>query len=209
MATELVTADELSAWVQQPIPALTANLFIAAATALVIAETGQSLVQVVGDTAVLDGQPEPYLALPQRPVTAVSSVTMQDANLAPITLDPTQYTVRGNRIWRPWGWQFAAVFLPPVRMLGYQYLTYPPPSLITVVYDHGWAPGNQNLELARLAVFTLGASVFANPTGSRSVAVDDYTETYSDAFAGMQLPPGTKAALRRRYGHSVGSVVPR
>lgn len=209
MATELVTADELSAWVQQPIPAVTANLFIAAASALVIGATGQSLVHVAGDVYTAEGHADPWLALPQRPVTAVSSVTMQDANLAPVTLDPTQYTVRGNRIWRAWGWQFSAVFLPPVKMLGYQYLTHPPPSLITVVYDHGWAPGNQNLELARMAVFTLGASVFANPTGSRSVTVDDYTETYADAFAGMQLPPGTAKALRRRYGHSAGSVVPR
>lgn len=208
MTAELVTAEELSAWVGVSIPQARADLFISAATALVQAETGQTLTQVIGDTVVLDGRPEEWLPLPQRPVTAVTSVTMQDANLAPVTLDPSQYTPRGNRIWRAWGWQFSAIFMPPVKMLGYQYLTYPPPSQITVVFDHGWPPGHQNLELARMAVFGLGASVFANPAGSRSISVDDYTETFADSVAGMQLPASVRAALRRRYGHSVGSVRP-
>lgn len=209
MATALVTPEELSSWLQEDLDTATATLLISQATAIVQEATGQTLVQVLGDTVVLDGQPEPYLALPQRPVTAVSSVTMQDANLAPITLDPSQYTLRGNRIWRAWGWQFAAVFLPPVKMLGYQYLEWPPPSQVTVVCDHGWAPGAPQLEPARSAVFALCAQAYVNPGGSRSVAVDDYTETYSDQFAGMQMPESTKALLRRRYGHSVGSVVPR
>lgn len=208
MAAELVTAAELSSWVGTTIPQAQADLFISAATALVQAEVGQTLTQVTGDTIVMDGVPSEWLVLPQRPVTNVTSVTMQDANLAPIVLDTTQYTVRGNRLWRAWGWQFSAVFLPPVRMLGYQYLTYPPPSQVTVVCDHGYPAGDPGLELARMAVFTLGASVFANPNGSRSITVDDYTESFADAYAGMQLPPGTKAALRRRYGHSAGSVRP-
>jgi hypothetical protein len=208
MAAELVTAAELSAWVGVTIPTPQADLFIAAATALVQAETGQTLTQVLNDTITLDGTSSEWLALPQRPVTAVHSVTMQDANLSPIVLDTSQYSVRGNRLWRPWGWQFSAVFLPPVRMLGYQYMTYPPPSQVTISLDHGRPAGDPGLELARMAVFTLGASVFANPSGSRSVTVDDYTETFADAYAGMQLPPGTRAALRRYYGHSVGSVKP-
>lgn len=208
MAAELVTAAELSSWVGVTIPSGQADLFIAAATALVQAEVGQTLTQVLNDTITLDGTSSEWLALPQRPVTAVHSVTMQDANLAPVTLDTSQYSVRGNRLWRPWGWQFSAVFLPPVRMLGYQYMTYPPPSQVTVVLDHGLPAGDPGLELARMAVFTLGASVFANPSGSRSVTVDDYTETFADAYAGMQLPPATRAALRRRYGHSAGSVKP-
>lgn len=208
MAAELVTAAELSSWVGLTIPTMQADLFIAAATALVQAEVGQTLTQVLNDTITLDGISSEWLALPQRPVTAVHSVTMQDANLSPVTLDASQYSVRGNRLWRPWGWQFSAVFLPPVRMLGYQYMTYPPPSQVTIVCDHGYPAGDPGLELARMAVFTLGASVFANPSGSRSVTVDDYTESFADAYAGMQLPPGTRAALRRRYGHSAGSVRP-
>jgi hypothetical protein len=208
MAAELVTAAELSSWVGTTIPQAQGDLFIAAATALVVAEVGQTLTQVLNDTITVDGISSEWLALPQRPVTAVHSVTMQDANLSPVTLDTSQYSVRGNRLWRPWGWQFSAVFLPPVRMLGYQYMTYPPPSQVSIVCDHGYPAGDPGLELARMAVFTLGASVFANPSGSRSVTVDDYTESFADAYAGMQLPPGTRMALRRRYGHSAGSVRP-
>lgn len=209
MATALATAAELSAWLQQSVDPATAAILIAQATALVQAETGQTLVQTTGDTVVLEGSPDPWLPLPQRPVTRVTSVTFADGNLAPTVLDSTQYVLIGNRIWRGFGWQYATVLVPPARVPFWKYLTYPPPSSITVTYDHGWPPGAPQLEFARTAVLALAASVFANPGMSRSVTVDDYAESYADQFAGMQLPPTTKALLRRRYGHSAGSVVPR
>ena len=208
MAAGLVTAAELSAWVGVSIPQAQADLFISAATALVQAETGQTLTRVTGDTVVLDGTADPWLPLPQRPVTAVTSVTLQDGNLTPVVLDASQYSLRGNRLWRGWGWQYSSVFMPVTRVSFWRHLNWPPPSQVTVVCDHGWAAGDPALELARLAVFTLGAGVFANPSGSRSVTVDDYSETFADSVAGMQLPAGTRSALRRRYGHSAGSVRP-
>src|SRR5882762_10742071 len=111
MSAGLVTADELSAWLQEPVAPVTANLLIRQATGKVQAACGQTLVQVLGDTVVIDGHPDQWLELPQRPVTAVHSVTFQDGNLAPVTLDPTQYTVVGNRLWRGYGWQYAQVLM--------------------------------------------------------------------------------------------------
>lgn len=209
MATEIVTAAELSAWLQEPVTQTTADLLIAAATSIVQEVTGQALIQITGDVAVLEGSPDQYIELPQRPVTHVSSVIFQDGQLGPVTLDTTQYQPVGNRLWRGFGWQYATVLIPPARIPYWRYLTYPPPSTITVTYDHGWAPGAWQLEPARTAVLALCAQAYNNPAGSRSVTVDDYTETYSDLFAGMQMPESTKQLLRRRYGKRAGSTVPR
>lgn len=209
MATELVTPAELASWLQQDVDTATADLLIRQATGKVQAACGQTLVQVTNDTAVIDGHPDKWLDLPQRPVTAVHSVTFQDGNQQPVTLDSTQYTVAGNRLWRGFGWQYATVLMPPARIPYWKYLTYPPPSVITVVYDHGYAPGDMALEEARTVVFALCAQAYSNPGGSRSVTVDDYTETYSDAFAGMAMTAQTRDELRRRYGRRAGSVVPR
>lgn len=209
MATALVTPEELASWLQEDIDTATATLLISQATSVVQEVTGQALIRVTGDVAVLEGSPDQYIELPQRPVTAVSSVTFQDGNLAPVTLDATQYQPVGNRLWRGFGWQYATVLIPPARIPYWRYLTYPPPSTITVTYDHGWAPGAWQLEPARTAVLALCAQAYANPGGSRSVAVDDYSESYSDLFAGMQMPQSTKDLLRRRYGKKAGSLVPR
>lgn len=207
--TSLVTPAELASWLQQDLDTATATLVLAQATALVQAATGQTLVQTVGDVLELEGSPDQWLELPQRPVTNVTSVLFRDGTLAPVTLDPTQYVRIGNRLWRGFGWQYSTVLVPPARIPFWKYLTYPPPSTITVTCDHGWAPGAPQLELARTAVFALAASVYTNPGVSRSVTVDDYTETFADALAGMQLAESTKALLRRRYGHPAGSLVPR
>lgn len=209
MATELVTPAELASWLQEDIDTATANLLISQATSIVQEVTGQVLVQVTGDVAVLEGSPDQYIELPQRPVTNVSLVVFQDGQLGPVTLDTTMYQQVGNRLWRGFGWQYATVLIPPARIPYWRYLTYPPPSTITVTYDHGWAPGAWQLEAARTEVLALCAQAYANPAGSRSVTVDDYTETYSDLFAGMQVPESTKALLRRRYGKRAGSTVPR
>jgi hypothetical protein len=209
MPTELVTPAELASWLQQDIDTATADLLIRQATGKVQAACGQDLVQVLNDTLVLEGSPEKWIWLPQHPVTAVHSVTFQDGNQAPVTLDPSQYTVSGNRMWRGFGWQYATVMMPPARVPYWKYLTYPPPSLITVVCDHGYAPGDMALEEARTVVLALCAQAYSNPGGSRSVTVDDYTETYSDAFAGMAMTAQMRDELRRRYGRRAGSVVPR
>lgn len=207
--TSLAQASELSSWLQQTVDTTTANLLLAQATALVQAVVGQTLVQTTNDTVTIEGSPDAWLTLPQRPVTAVHTVLFADGNLAPVTLDPTQYVLIGNRLWRGFGWQYATVLTPPARIPFWKYLTYPPPSSITVTYDHGYPAGHPYLELARTVVLTLAASAFSNPAMSRSVTVDDYTESWADALAGMQIPPITAALLRRRYGHSAGSVAPR
>lgn len=208
-ADQLITPSELASWLQSDIDTATANLLIAEATGMVQEVTGQRLVQVLGDTFEIEGSPDQWLELPQRPVTGVASVVFQDGSLAPVTLDPTQYQVVGNRIWRGFGWQYATVLVPPARIPFWRYLTYPPPSTISGVYDHGWPAGHWRLEPARRVCFALCAQAYNNPGGARSMTVDDYTESYSDMLSGMQMPETVRASLHKSYGHSAGSLVPR
>lgn len=209
MTQQLITPEELASWLQQDLDTATANLLISAATAKVQEASGQQLVQVVGDTFELEGTPDQWLELPQRPVTNVTEVTFQDGNLTPITLNTTQYTRRGNRLWRAFGWQYSTILMPPARVPFWKYATYPPPSNITGVYDHGWPPGHWRLEPARAIALALCAQAYSNPGGVRSVTVDDYTETYADIVAGMQLTENVRQSLRNTYGKRVGSTVPR
>lgn len=208
-AQQLITPEELASWLQQDLDTATANIYIASATAKVQEACGQQLVQVFGDTFELEGSPEQWLDLPQRPVTNVTSVTFQDGNLTPIALNTTQYKRVGNRLWRGFGWQYATILMPPARVPFWQYATYPPPSTITGVYDHGWPAGHWRLEPARAMVLALCAQAYSNPGGVRSVTVDDYTETYADIAAGMQLSENARQSLRNTYAKRVGSVVPR
>lgn len=208
MTDLLINPSELASWLQGDVDTATATLLSAAATGKVQEATGQRLVQVLGDTLQIEGSPGQWLTLPQRPVTNVTSVTFQDGNLAPVTLNPTQYKPVGNRLWRAWGWQYATVLMPPARVPFWQYMTYPPPSTIVVVCDHGWPAGHWRLEPARTVAFALCAQAYTNPGGVRSLTVDDYTETYADIAAGMQIPETVKASLRKTYSRQVGSVVP-
>lgn len=209
MATELVTPAELASWLQEDVDTATANLLISQATSLVQEAAAQTLVQVVGDVLELEGQAGPWLDLPQRPVTAIASVVLQAGTGIPNTLGPTEYVQVGHRLWRQIGWRCLNT-LPPVPGMPFHGVpSYPPPSIVKVTCDHGYAPGDMRLEPARTAVLALCAQAYTNPGGSRSVTVDDYTETYSDQFAGMQMPESTRKLLRRRYGLTAMTVVPR
>jgi len=209
MAAALVTPEELASWLQEDVDTATATLLIAQATSLVQEATAQTLVQVVGDVLELEGHAGEWLDLPQRPVTAITSVVIQVGANGPTTLDPGEYQKVGHRLWRQIGWRCFNT-LPPVPTMPWTGIpSYPAPSIVTITCDHGYAPGDARLEPARTAVFALCAQAYTNPGGSRSVTVDDYTETYSDAFAGMQMPDSTRKLLRRRYGVTATTVVPR
>lgn len=188
MADQLVTAQELADALQVPlasIPTATSTILIAAATAVVQEAAGnQRLVQVVNDPFAIIGLSGSWLDLPQLPATAVSSVTLDGTALVSGALDPNNYKLRGNRLWRTNGWQ-----------------TYwGQPSDVAGLYTHGFAVGAQDLELARNSVFSLAKSAFPNPGGVVSESIDDYNVTYNAMSVQMEASPYTKAALRHKYG---------
>lgn len=212
MADQLATVADLASLLQQDIDTATGTLLIECATAVVQqACGGQRIVQVVGDTATLAGYTGSWLDLPQIPVTAVIAVTLDGTAL---TLN-TDYKVFGNRLWRRQGWQANYGWPWESEGIGSPWYNYAPPSLtwpfqepstVAVVNTHGYAPGSQDLQLGRQAVLSLTASVYTNPSGAKSEAIDDYHVAYEAIATRMEASKYLKAALAKKYGRGAALV---
>lgn len=212
MADQFATPSDLASLLRVTVDAAfttTATILIECATAVVqTAAGGQRIVQVAGDVAPIMGTTDSWLALPQIPVTAVASVVM-DGNTLTVTTD---YRLFGDRLWRKLGWQtnygwpwgfpygysFPGYYPPPSLAAGFPWLQEP--SGLVVTYTHGYAPGAQQLQLARKACLSLAAGAYANPDGATRVAVDDYAAQYDAMYAHLEASKALKAALRKQYG---------
>lgn len=187
MADRLATVGDLD-----PLPGgateAQALIHLAAATAVVQEAAGQRIARVLGDTATFIGSTDSWADLPQRPVTAVTAVTLDGDTLTEGTSGsgPLTYRVIGSRLWRGAGWQVRAG----------------EPSVIAVTYDHGYADGDQGIEFARAAVIGLakrGLTV-AVAGGVVSERIDDYQVAYESAASAMDASPYLRRALIRQYG---------
>ncbi|NUS53829.1 MAG: hypothetical protein HOV66_03050 [Streptomycetaceae bacterium] len=187
MADQLASPSDLAALVQHDVDTASAMLAIEICTAVVqAAADGQRIVQVVGDTATVVGTPEQFLRLPQWPVTAVSAVTLDGVALTAGAAGSGAATYRlvGDRLYRGSGWQ-----------------TYCwEPSAVAFTYTHGYATGDQRLQLGRGAVLSLGRGLFENPSGVVREQIDDYAVAYAEAQAALDASPALKAAIRKTYG---------
>jgi hypothetical protein len=132
-----------------------ANLALDIASSIVTARTGQDFVEVADDEVTLETFGDTAVVLPQRPVTAVTSVTTRDRGSASTTTRSlnTDYEVRGDRL--TW-----------VGLGGYW------PYEVTVTYTHGYATIPTDVKGATLAV---AAEIFDNPEGLSRSALDDDT----------------------------------
>jgi hypothetical protein len=208
MADQLATPSDLASALQQDVDTSTATLLIECATAVVQEAAGQRIVQVVGDVQTLLGTTDSWLDLPQIPVTAVTSVVRDGVTL---TLG-TDYKVFGARLWSRNGWQanygyYGGDWRPSY---GDSWLG-PEPGTIVVTNTHGYAPGSQELQLARNAVISLAAKAYSSPTpGVSSESIDDYTIQYAvssaAASSALDASPYLKSALRKQYGRRGGLV---
>jgi hypothetical protein len=187
MADQLATPSDLASALQQDLDLSTATLWIEAATAVVQeAAGGQRIVQVVADTATLIGLTDQWLDLPQIPVTAVASVTLDGSTVTAGAAGSGGSTYRrvGNRLWRGDGWQ-----------------TYVgEPSDVVVVNTHGYPTGHQSLQLGRNAVLGLGKVAYINVSGASREQIDDYSVAYEAVAAVLEASPNLRRALRRQYG---------
>jgi hypothetical protein len=192
MADQLATASDLASFLQQDVDTATATLLLEAATSVIQALTGQRIVQVTNDVVTLDVDQcdsSLWLHLPQRPVTAVSAVTIG-------ALAVTNYTVQlsRGRLWRAYGWRLATL---PI---------YDAPSTVTVTYTHGYAPGDQRLQMARQAALALAGGAYVNPSGASREQIDDYSVQYDAVAARLDASAGLQNVLRRAYGRPAGTV---
>lgn len=183
MADLLATPGDLRALLKEDsttLPDDEANVLLGLATGAVQAAIGQDLLEAVGDVVTLLGTTESWFDLPQRPVTAVTTVVLDGTTI-------TDYKRFGARLWRSNGWA-----------------TIPgEPSTVVVTYSHGYADWDAKLGLARSAVLTLAARTFANPIGATGLSIDDYSQQFSQSsnsdLSGL-VPATLRRALRRAYG---------
>lgn len=189
MADQLITAVELAGWLHiDPVDldAPAAEFAINAATAAVQRAARQRLVQVAGDTVERVGTPSPWLTLPQRPVTAVTSVTLDGAAV-------TDFVAYSSQLWRAAGWQLCGTGRP---------------TKVVVVYDHGWPAEDQQLQTARGYTFALAAPVYDNPTLAEALAIDDYRASYGQSGSRVGLSRQDRDELRLAYAAARVGLVP-
>lgn len=190
MADQLATPESLASLLQMDLDASSANLVIEIATAVTQEAAGpQRLVQVVGESITLLGTAESWLDLPERPVTAVTSVSVDGVALAE-GVGTGMYKRFGSRLWRDIGWAAR----PGT------------PSTVDVVYTHGYPAGHQRLELARGATLSIARAPYVGTDGKIRESIDDYTYAYEACAAEMAASPNLRRALRRQYGQRAGLV---
>lgn len=192
MADMLASLEDLASLLGRdatnPINNASGTLALEVCTAVVqSAADGQRIAQVVGDTATVTGSMEQWLRLPQWPVTAVSSVTLDGVALTAGVpgSGASTYRLVGNRLYRGSGWQ-----------------TYcSEPSTVGFVFTHGYATGRQELQLGRGVSLSLAKGLFLSPDGTVvREQIDDYAVAYAEAEAALEARPSLKALIRKMYG---------
>lgn len=195
MADMLATTADLTALLGETVDETSATLALELATGAVQAAAGQRLVEVTDDTIDLMGTTGSWLDLPQRPVTAVTSVTLAGTAV-------TDFTRYGGRLYRTDGWAEQT----DCTSWAWPGLRYQEPTPVQVVYSHGYPVGDPGLGLARQATLMLASSLYSNPTGATSLAIDDYREGYGGNAGESGLTSSVRTALRRTYGQRGGLV---
>ncbi|KAB1146826.1 hypothetical protein F7R91_14715 [Streptomyces luteolifulvus] len=179
------TAAELDAATQSTIPAATADLALASASAVIRRWTRQDITRVADDVVTLRVIDECELVLPQRPVVSVAQVRVNSLVLS-------DWVLSGDRLLRTGGWRH----LPGTT-------TYPDPGLVEVTYTHGWdeIPGD-----VRAVCLDLAAMTVTNPSGLRSVAIDDYSRTYATETLGAGTLSTAHKEMLTPYRRRIGTV---
>jgi hypothetical protein len=187
-ADRLATAEDLASVLKQDFDALdtaTIVLGIEISTAVVQAACGgRRIVRVVDDSEEVWGGTDSVLRLKNAPIVSITSVTYNSSTLTQGTASGTWRRAKYG-VWRDLGWTECSWEPLPT----------------TVVYTHGYAPGDQALQLARGMVIDLTRGLFVNPSGVIiREQIDDYSVAYAEASAALDASPSRKALLRKQYG---------
>lgn len=183
----LATPADLNAYTGQDIPETQAGLALRLASGMVRRFTGQTITRVVDDTVVLRGG-WPVLYLPQRPVIVddthdLSVTELGDTGLPDLLLaDGLTFTRCAEELARDCG-----VWADRVQ----------------VTYSHGYASVPDDI-LA--VVLDVASRSISNPTGLRSVSIDDYSRTFANETLGTSLTEPNRQALAA-YRRTPRSVV--
>lgn len=190
MADLLVTPEELALFAGETgLDEARATFLLELATAEVQAAARQRLVLVEDDPLELFAFGDRWLDLPERPVVAISTLTLDGQEL----VEGVDYKrpARSARLFRAAGWARCST----------------EPSIVAGVYTHGYPVGDQRLEFARRAVLGVGKTALDVEPGVVSESIDDYRVQYTVAVGwAMEQSPHLRQALARYYGERAGMV---
>lgn len=169
-----------------------ADTMLAVASAVVRSAAGSPILEATSTVSIWATDPGVrWLDLPGQPVTAVSAVTVDGA-----AVDAGDYKLANNRLWSTTPW---CSDLEPVE--------------VQVTLTHGLAEVPAHIvnlvcDLAIAGMNTAGEG--ARTPGVLVESIDDYSVTFAqgaEATASvMELPAGTKRALRKRFGSGASAV---
>lgn len=188
--TAFATEAELEAYTGTSIDSTRATLLLDLATGAIRAYTGQTLSQVSGDVVTLPGTFDNALVLPERPVTAVTTVVVNDLTLAvngDYVWPGSDVLLRGSRIATP-------VVNGPDWLLGGFGDWGGPSAEVVVTYTHGFATIPSDIKGVCLA---LAARSLTSPDGVNSETVGSYSVSYSRTGGAVSLLSEEKALLDR------------
>jgi hypothetical protein len=170
------TAEDLATWLQRDLDAAdtaTANQALDLASATMQSLTGQHLFVKSNDVATLDGSGTYLLFLPETPVTAVTSITLNGTAVP--TADYAWY--RHGAIVGVAGWGNKA-------------------KSVVVTYSHGYATGTPEYETLRGINLRAAAKAFENPGGAESETIVSYTYRFAAVEAAVREEMDTLTAFR-------------
>lgn len=200
----LAVTDDVAAILQRALtaPELTyATRLIELASAMVRRYTRQDLTAVAGDVITLPGTWGHTIMLPQRPVTAVTSVVINGANPAYASwkliddelsiLTGSFQPDYGSSLWGGTGlWGPAGSYIGP-QATGASWQG--PQASVTVTYDHGYTviPDDITNEVAGMAALQM-----SSPVGIDREVIGGYQAVYAKSpVGGMSLTAETKTVL--------------
>lgn len=173
----LATSADLAAYLQRDITSAHAEVALRIASGVVRGWTGQQVTFVAGDVMTLDGG-GPVVRLPQRPVVVddnnpLTVVELGEYGTADLgATEDLTYSRYLDELRRDYGcWS----------------------RRVRVTYSHGYTTVPDDIVAV---VLDIAGRSLTNPSGLRSVQIDDYSRTYaSETFGGASLSDANKAIL--------------
>lgn len=175
------TNAELEDWLGYALDASEADratLILEVATATIQAHTRQTISEVATDAVELQGTWEHVLELPERPVTAVTSVSV-DGVAQTVTDD---YLVVKNELRRPnaeyHNWQMPSNDFYPFTKTGWG----GPSSIVAVTYTHGFSTVPDDVKGVCLQLATRN---WSNPEAVAMKVIDANTFQYGQRYLNL------------------------
>lgn len=194
MADILATPEQLALFVDQSgLDETRATLLLELSTAEVQAAAGgaggiQRILQVTDEPFEIMGTTDRWVMLPQRFVTDVDQVTIDDGDELVLGTDYKRF---GGGLWRRCGWSSC-----PHE-----------PTSVAGVYSHGLELTDQRIMYATSCAIGIARTVVDNPVGVLSESIDDYRVQYAAQVAAvMEAAPYMRAQPRKLYGVPAGPV---